>query len=264
MSGVDVSSDLRSLFNRCNRNQDTRYIKVKIEDGELVSAGTTRKDRGFARDFDTIRNELDDNEPSYFIVWKDKASKRSVFTGSSSRRSLESKEESKRSTGASKLMLAMHTPEECLVRDRMLYASSRSALWNLVGTNAEEYHGTEPGDFTFAAYSSSHAEGDDTMLTEAERARREQDAAAARDFGGVSKGMGLSLLALASDPEKMKAVAAGGDPPDPPAVVSRIPHSFGGPRGRIVGGTVRSSSKSVPDDEAPAAGTVSNLRGLWE
>jgi len=132
-SGIPVSKGLADTFGEALTSPSTRFIKVKIENDELVAKGTFPVANGWEDDLEKAVQQLEPNEPSYILFQTDEKNTQVVGNG---------------------WLLLCYVPDKAKVREKMTYASSRANLRRQLGTTyfIDEVFGTVPGDFNKAGY----------------------------------------------------------------------------------------------------------------
>jgi hypothetical protein len=97
------------------------------------------------------------------IFWKDIATERKVFTGRPRKISSDG--------NSSKCLLMLYSPDDAPVREKMIYASSWSAIKDLVGPAADEFQGSTASEFSYKAFASLRTT-DESLLSETEKSLR--------------------------------------------------------------------------------------------
>ena len=165
-SGIRASDDLRKDF---PGDASARFLKVEIidelemrETDRVASVGT------MIEDLDLVAQILVENEPCYVLCRTDDETSRGF-----------------------KYMLFCFVPDYGKVRQKMLYASSRTALRQGLGADnfSEEIFGTEIDDFTAAGYERYlEHKNSENPLTEKEIKLKEE-----REYGVFEGGAGSSV-----------------------------------------------------------------------
>jgi len=181
-SGVGPSAPLKTAIGSGSLN-GTRLIKVRIRDDELVPVETLARELSWEKDFGRIGSLLKDGEPCFVVCWMDKSSTRTVYTGAP-----------RPSSKGKDMLVAMFVPEDSPVKEKMLYASSRSALIEAVGEGSEEYQGSSKSDFTWTAYSKLR-QRDDSLLSEVERGLKDTSAFKPEE---VKEATGMGIIGWAT------------------------------------------------------------------
>jgi len=141
-SGIPVSQSLKDAF-----VQTKRIIKVQIENDELVETKSLPLGaNSIEKDFELISSLLETDRPCYILF----------------NNNVEGKVE---------WLLLSYVPDKSKVKDKMIYASTRSNLKLGLGNSffVDEVHGTIPSDFTYQGYQRhvTHKKSD-APLTESE------------------------------------------------------------------------------------------------
>ena len=126
-SGIGAAQELIDSFAKAIDKDDVRVIKVSIVNGtlhhtpryqtitdartyteQLVEAGTWPRSGDLMNDFGNIKDYVEDNVPAYLLVRLD-------------------------TTASSEWLAISYVPDTAKVRDKMLYASTQSALKRALG-----------------------------------------------------------------------------------------------------------------------------------
>ncbi|CAG8518048.1 2571_t:CDS:2 [Acaulospora colombiana] len=107
-SGIGAAPELVECFAQAVTQNDLRVIKVSIKNEALVESGKWNKQGDFMSDYAHIVNYVEDNVPAYLLVRLDSAS-------------------------GSEWLSISYVPDNAKVRDKMLYASTQSALKKALG-----------------------------------------------------------------------------------------------------------------------------------
>jgi len=161
-SGISVNKALKDAFGDAISGR-TRLIKVQIENEILVPISTKSQVGNFNNDLSFIPDLLDPAVPSYIIFKTD--SEQSQF------------------------ILFFYVPSKSKVKDKMLYASTRSNLKLQLGNNyfIDEVFGDSMNDFSVEGYN-HHVESKkvDAPLTEQEQIKKFEMESGEIYSGGVS------------------------------------------------------------------------------
>jgi len=163
-SGIPVSTRLRDAFGTAVSG-NTRIVKVQIQNEELVPVATKPASRDFNGDLSYVPDLLDiaTGVPSYLIVKTD--------------------------SDTPQFVLLCYVPSKSKVKDKMLYASTRSNLKQQLGANyfADEVFGDQPSDFSAEGYK-HHCESKkvEAPLTEQEQIKQSQIESSEIYTGGAS------------------------------------------------------------------------------
>jgi len=161
-SGIPVSAKLRDSFGTAISGS-TRLIKVQIEDEQLIPVSTKTTSGDFDGDLSYVPDLLDAGTPSYIIYKTD--------------------------SDQAQFVLFFYVPSKSKVKDKMLYASTRSNLKQQLGNNyfVDEVFGDSATDFTPQGYK-HHVESKKTEapLTEQEQIKRNENESGEIYSGGAS------------------------------------------------------------------------------
>eukprot|EP00010_Vexillifera_abyssalis_P002904 CAMPEP_0201552684 /NCGR_PEP_ID=MMETSP0173_2-20130828/16856_1 /ASSEMBLY_ACC=CAM_ASM_000268 /TAXON_ID=218659 /ORGANISM="Vexillifera sp., Strain DIVA3 564/2" /LENGTH=415 /DNA_ID=CAMNT_0047963201 /DNA_START=38 /DNA_END=1285 /DNA_ORIENTATION=- len=126
---VKVSPTLRELFDKANKIAACRSIVVKIdEEGNATNIADRRSSVSMQRDFGDLKGAVD---PPCFVLF--------------------------RLAGQQNWLLVSFVPDDCAVKERMLYASSKDGLLSALGHSyfSEQLQVTEESELTFDNYQST-------------------------------------------------------------------------------------------------------------
>jgi len=126
-----VSAQLAELFAQAVSTDGTRAVKISIENETLSHTATLPVSGSYEDDFSSIQTFLEDKMPCYIAYRLD------------------------HKTGLGYDWAFMcYVPDLAKVRDKMLYASTRSTLKKSLGDNhfVDDMYGTEKKDFTWDGY----------------------------------------------------------------------------------------------------------------
>jgi len=161
-SGIPVSSKLRDTFGSAITG-NTRLVKVQIENEELVPVVSKSANGDFESDLSLIPDLLDAGVPSYIIFKTD--------------------------ADQSSFVLFCYVPSKSKVKDKMLYASTRSNLKQQLGNNyfVDEVFGDQASDFSAKGYQ-HHVESKkvEAPLTEQEQIKQSERESGEIYSGGAS------------------------------------------------------------------------------
>jgi len=146
-SGIPVSTALKNAFSTTKR-----VIKVQIVNEEMVPVGEKgHSGKSWEQDLDLVTGVLEIDQPSYILFNK--------------------------SPENNEWILFCYVPDKSKVKDKMLYASSRAALKQQLGSGyfIDDVFGTVPGDFSLKGYSLHvTSKKTDSPLTESEQIRQSE------------------------------------------------------------------------------------------
>ncbi|KAG8840349.1 Twinfilin-1 [Serendipita sp. 411] len=108
VSGIAATPELVSAFADAIRNDDVRVFKISIVNETLVNDQTWPKSGDLMSDFERIQTYVEDHVPAYLLVRLD-------------------------TTPTSEWLAISYVPDTAKVRDKMLYASTQSALKKALG-----------------------------------------------------------------------------------------------------------------------------------
>jgi len=148
-SGIPVSDQLRESFGNARNNKDKRIIKVQIVDDQLVEVKTEDVQGSWEEDFKLIPSLLDKDQPSYILYNLDE----------------------------SQFAIFCYVPDKSKVKEKMLYASTRSNLKMQLGSSyfSDEVFGTIPSDFSLEGYKHHvQSKKSEAPLTEQEQIKRSE------------------------------------------------------------------------------------------
>jgi len=161
-SGIPVSTKLRDAFGNAVSG-NTRLVKVQIENEELVPVAVKAVSSDFNGDLSYIPDLLDSGLPSYIIFKTD--------------------------ADTPQFVVFCYVPSKSKVKDKMLYASTRSNLKQQLGANffSDEVFGDSASDFSAKGYK-DHVEGKkvEAPLTESEQIKRNEMESGEIYTGGAS------------------------------------------------------------------------------
>jgi len=161
-SGIPVSSKLRDSFGTAISG-NTRLVKVQIEEEQLVPVATKPVSKDFDGDLSYIPDLLDAGTPSYILY--------------------------KTNSDQPQFILFFYVPSKSKVKDKMLYASTRSNLKQQLGNSyfVDEVFGDSASDFSPQGYK-HHVESKKTEapLTEQEQIKRNEMESGEIYSGGAS------------------------------------------------------------------------------
>jgi len=149
-SGISVSQQLSDTFGGALTSQSVRLIKAQIVDDAIVPTNSLQtSDNSEAQDLDKIPQFLEPTEAAYILFRLDEKNARGYLW-----------------------VLMCYVPDKAKVREKMIYASTRSNLRKQLGTSyfSAEIFGTVPGDFNQKGYQAFlEMQKADTPLTQGER-----------------------------------------------------------------------------------------------
>lgn len=130
-SGIKVSEGLATAFASAQSNQ-TRCIKVGIVSESLQEQDSFPVSGSFEDDFTIVTKCLEPKKPSYVLYRLDSTT----------------------SSSEHEWLFLCYVPDDAAVRDKMLYASTRSSLLQSLGENrfVDSIFGTTMDEFTLQGY----------------------------------------------------------------------------------------------------------------
>lgn len=186
-SGIPVSSSLKETFGRALNGNDIRLIKSQIENEEIIEI-TSLGSQGSGEDDLSLVSDLLEKEKPCYILYRFELSSPSWI-------------------------LFCYVPDKAKVKEKMLYASSRSNLKQQLGLNyfVDEVFGTTTSDFTLEGYRHhTISKKTEAPLTEQEQLKKNEIESGEIYSGGASMyvhGIAFPIEAAASD--AVKGVANG-------------------------------------------------------
>jgi len=150
-SGIPVSQNLRDSFGEAITSSDNRFIKVQIDNEELVSVTTVRSKGDYLQDLSMLPDHFDKERPCYIIFRLD--------------------------TSNPQFALFCYVPDKAKVKEKMLYASTRYNLKQQLGMNffVDEVFGTVLNDFSAEGYKHHMlSKKSEAPLTESEQTKKHE------------------------------------------------------------------------------------------
>jgi len=150
-SGIPVSDRLKDNFGTTITSCDKRLIKVQIENEELVDITSCGNNGNWEEDLGQIQSLLDKEKPCYILFRMDSSNPQWV--------------------------IFCYVPDKSKVKEKMLYASSRSNLKQQLGMNyfVDEVFGTVPADFSLEGYKHHvQSKKSEAPLTEQEQIKKSE------------------------------------------------------------------------------------------
>jgi len=161
-SGIPVSSSLKNTFGNSITNSQVRLIKVIIDNEEMVDVTSKNQKGDFEQDFNMIPELLEKDKACYIIYILEDAARFALFC---------------------------YVPDKTKVKDKMLYASTRSNLKQQLGMNffVDEVFGTVLDDFSFKGYQHHvQSKKSEAPLTEQELLKKQETFSSAEIYTGGS------------------------------------------------------------------------------
>jgi len=130
-SGIQASPELLKFFNDAVHNNDIRLMKVSIVNESLVVSNSLPVKGTWEDDFSGIVGQFEEKIPCYIVYRLD----------------------DKNVSGFSWVLLC-YVPDHAYVREKMLYASTRSTFRKSLGDSyfVDEVYGTDKQEFTLEGY----------------------------------------------------------------------------------------------------------------
>ncbi|KAI8983649.1 hypothetical protein BDB01DRAFT_791605 [Pilobolus umbonatus] len=131
-SGIQVSEDLSKLFTEAVSQGDIRIVCMSIEKESVIQSGTTPVESTFEADYKHVTGYLDSTKPAYLFVRLDQ----------------------KNNAGEYEWLFLTYVPDHAKIRDKMIYASTRTSLLRELGDNrfVDSIFGTDQSEFTWEGY----------------------------------------------------------------------------------------------------------------
>jgi len=151
-SGIPVSAQLHDAFRSFISSSTDRFIRVQIENDQLVPRETVSSRGTFEEDLVLLQPLFEPDKPSYFALRKEK-------------------------DASSTYVLFCYVPDKSKVKDKMLYASTRAPLKQQLGFSyfSDDVFGTVPADFNLKGYKLHVASKEvDAPLTESEFLKKQE------------------------------------------------------------------------------------------
>lgn len=162
-SGIPVGATLKEKFGSAVKDTSIRALQVEIEETEIVCLASKNKVGTFEEDLKWIGDLFQVDKATYVIVRLD--------------------------GDASKFVLFCYVPDKSKVREKMLYASTRSNLKQQLGASyfVDEVFGTIPDDFSSKGYKThKDTQKMEAPLTDSERLKQTQMESGEIYTGGAS------------------------------------------------------------------------------
>jgi len=190
-SGIPVSEDLKQSFGTARTTNNKRLIKAVIKDDQVVEvASHPITDNTWDQDIDKVQEFFEKDAACYILFRLD----------------------SQGSTGYHWALMC-YVPDLAKVKDKMIYASTRSNLKQQLGATYfnDEIFGTVPGDFSKKGYE-HHVTSKkmEAPLTEQEQIKHQEKTSGEIYSGGQSAYVhGVAFPVEDKAIEAMKSLAAG-------------------------------------------------------
>lgn len=174
-------------FHKAQTPEGPRTIRVNIKAETLVFHSQKEATGDTIADFGAIASEVNDKDPAFYLFNKAAGTTNSKAWG-----------------------LIAYVPEMSMVRQRMLYASSRDDLKTKLGSSFffGEFYCNSKEDLTYAKFSyaleGSTIEQLESVMTEKEKLLKEEGATANAAAGGA----GMTVIPFKFKPELDEAMAA--------------------------------------------------------
>ncbi len=225
-SGITVAQELRDKFGKANQSDAIRYIVCRIEEGERERGSKWKRRKRETRERERKKNFFPfHNINSITLLSESVISVKEVSSGSSVESDLNRVSSeltltdaryvlfNKGGDGASWILMS-HVPDQCKVKDKMLYASTRATVKRTLGANffAEEMHGTLPADFNAAGYEQFKQHTAAAVPLTREEFHRQEELERGEIYSGGSSTYvhGVAFPAEAAVEPALKALVAGG------------------------------------------------------
>jgi len=164
-SGIPVSSKLKDAFGNLISSPNVRLVKVQIDNEEMVPITSKNQQSNWEQDLSMLPDLLEKEKPC-FVIYR-----------------------IENDTSTSRFALFCYVPDKSKVKEKMLYASSRSNLKQQLGMNyfADEVFGTVLDDFSLKGYK-HHIESkkSEAPLTEQEMLKKQEVSSVGEVYTGGS------------------------------------------------------------------------------
>ncbi|KAI0093581.1 actin depolymerizing protein [Irpex rosettiformis] len=132
-SGITVSSELSTAFSEALTSRSVRFIKVSIKNESLVTDKSIPPSGTFEEDLDKLADLVQDDIPAYILARQDNPH--------------------------TDWLAVFYVPDSAKVRDKMLYASTRTSLTKSLGSAPfkDTMFATSKDDLSRAAYAKHRA-----------------------------------------------------------------------------------------------------------
>jgi len=150
-SGIPVSDSLRNSFGSSISSNNKRLFKVQIDNEQLVEITSLPANGGHEEDLGLIPSLLEVDKPCYIIFRLD--------------------------SPTAQFALFCYVPDKAKVKEKMLYASTRSNLKQQLGLNyfVDEVFGTVKNDFSVEGYRHHcQSKKSEAPLTEQEQTKKNE------------------------------------------------------------------------------------------
>jgi twinfilin-like protein len=147
-SGIPVNAKLQQSFGEARTSNSKRLIKVYIENDEMIEVGSKPIQGSWEDDLSYMKDLLDAEKACYILYRIEED-----------------------------WVLFCYVPDKCKVKEKMLYASSRSNLRQQLGSNyfKDEIFGTVLSDFSKEGYQQHvHSKKAEAPLTEREAQKKNE------------------------------------------------------------------------------------------
>jgi len=189
-SGVEVRDQLKKDFLAAQNDESVLYMKVEIQNETFTKTGEGKVTGNRESDFAAMQKTLEAKKPCFLVA---------------------------RAEEKEKWFVVFHLPDNCAVRDRMVYASSNAAL--KLGLGAPKFISDftirDGKDCTYQHYKDAKDKGDESaVLTMEERYRIEAESDSLRTVSSAvstkMSGMaGVNIKSTGDAQEAIKAVTGG-------------------------------------------------------
>ncbi|RPD66332.1 actin depolymerizing protein [Lentinus tigrinus ALCF2SS1-7] len=161
-TGISVSPELASAFSDAVASTDTRFLKISIKNESLVPDGVHPPSGSLEQDLDKLGDLLEDNVPAYILVRMDDPT--------------------------SEWLAVHYVPDSAKVRDKMLYAATRTILTKSLGAAhfTDNIFATSKDDLNADAYAKHKRHLAAPKPMSAWEKEMEEVKAAEREAGGRS------------------------------------------------------------------------------
>ncbi|KAL0481151.1 hypothetical protein AKO1_012635 [Acrasis kona] len=136
LSGITVSDEVKGAFANARTQSSVRWIKLRIEDTKVVLDGDIQSaSESLAQDYDLLSKTVKEATPNYFVF------------------RLDTKRE-----GNYEWLLIAYVPDNCKVRERMLYSSTVDGVKRDLGSSnfAGDYHVSTTKELQYSEFNWTH------------------------------------------------------------------------------------------------------------
>jgi len=185
-SGVEVRDQLKKDFLAAQNNEEVSYLKIEIQNDTFVKTAEGKTSGSRDSDLAAIQKLLEPKKPCFVVARAEEKEKWTVF---------------------------FYLPDNCIVRDRMVYASSNAALKLGLGAPkfVQDFILRDAKECTTQGYADSRKRGAETdVLTMEERMKIEAETDSIRTVSASvsSKMSGMGGVPIKPNGEAQAAIQA--------------------------------------------------------